>query len=76
MGWKVYPLVVIIADARATTHIFSMEITGKTFKIHKLSLKYTFEVINVIAIQHDVSIILHKMRIENNEPLPIDTQLP
>lgn len=30
----------------------------------------------VIVIQYAMSIILHKMRIENNEPLPKDTQLP
>ena len=30
----------------------------------------------VIAIQYAMSIILHKMRIENNKPLPTDKQPP
>ena len=40
-----------------------------------VSGKYLGE-INVITIQYAMCIILHKRRIENNEPLPIDTQLP
>ena len=32
----------------------------------------TFSEINIIAIQHVMFIILHKRRLENNEPLPID----
>ena len=42
----------------------------------KQSIKYTFEENNVIVIQYDKSIILHKRRIESNEPLPIDKQPP
>ena len=75
-GWKVDLLVVITTGARAATHIPSMVSIITTLKIPKLSIKYTFEVINVIAIQHIMSKILHKGRIENNKPLPIDTQLP
>ena len=75
-GWKVDPLIIITTSARATTHIPSMENIETTFKIPKLSIKYTFVAINIIAIQHVVSIILHKRRIENNKPLPINTQLP
>jgi hypothetical protein len=53
-----------------------MENIETTFKIPKQSIKNTFEAINVIAIQYAMSIILHKRRIENNEPIPLDTQLP
>ena len=76
IGWKVDPLIIIRAGARAATHIPYVDNIETTFKILKLNIKYTFEAINVIAIQHAMSIILHKRRIENNEPLPINTQLP
>ena len=72
-GWKIDPLIVITAGARAATHIPSMDNIETTFKIPKQSIKNAFEAINVIAIQHAMSIILHKRRIENNEPIPLDT---
>ena len=75
-GWKIDPLIVITAGARAATHIPSMDNIETTFKTPKQSIKNTFEAINVIAIQYAMSIILHKRRIENNEPIPLDTQLP
>ena len=75
-GWKIDPLIVITAGARAATHIPSMDSIETTFKTPKQSIKNTFEAINVIAIQYAMSIILHKRRIENNEPIPLDTQLP
>jgi hypothetical protein len=75
-GWKIDPLVVITAGARATTHTPSMKSILTIFKIPMMNIKHTFEEINVIAIQYAMSIILHKRRIENNEPLPTDTQPP
>ena len=45
-------------------------------QISKINIKHTFEEINVVAVQYAMSIILHKRRIENNEPLPRDTQPP
>ena len=69
------PLIVMTGGARAATHTHSMESIEITFKIPKLSIKYTFEEINV-TIQYAMSKILDKRRIENNEPLPINTQLP
>ena len=71
-GWNVEPLIVITAGAKATTHIPSMKILEEKFKIPKKIIRQTFTEINTIAIQHAMSIILHKMRLENNEPLPID----
>ena len=71
-GWNVEPLIVITAGARATTHIPSMKILEEKFKIPKETIRQTFIDINTIAIQHAMSIILHKRRLENNETLPID----
>ena len=71
-GWIVEPLMVITTCARATTHIFSMKILEEKFKIPEKTIRQTFSEINTIAIQHAMSIILHKRRLENNEPLPID----
>ena len=72
IGWNVEPLIVITAGARATTHTPSIKILEEKFKIPKETLKQTFIDINTIAIQHAMSIILHKRRLENNEPLLVD----
>jgi hypothetical protein len=69
-GWKVDPLIVITAGARATTHIPSMKLLADNFKIPWLTIKNTFKNINTIAIQYAMSILLHKRRIENHQPLP------
>ena len=58
--------------ARATTHTPSMKILEEKFKIPKETIRQTFIDINTIAIQHAMSIILHKKILENNEPLPVD----
>ena len=68
-GWNVEPLIVIIVGARATTHISSMKILEEKLKIPKKTIRQTFSEINTIAIQHAISIILHKRRLKNNEPL-------
>ena len=70
--WNVKPLIVIIAGAIATTHIPSMKILEEKFKIPEKTIRQAFSEINTIAIQHAMSIILQKKRLENNEPLPVD----
>jgi hypothetical protein len=72
LGWKVDPLIVITAGARGTTHTPSIKILETNFKIPETNIKHTFKEINTIAIQHARSIILHKRKIENNQPLPLD----
>ena len=74
--WKIDPLIVITAGARAATHTPSMKSIETIFKIPKINIKHTFEEIYVIALQYAMPIILHKRRIENNEPLPTNTQPP
>jgi hypothetical protein len=49
-----------------------MELLETKLKIPKTTIKHTFKEINTIAIQHAGSIILHKRKIENNQPLPLD----
>ena len=71
-GWNVEPLIVITAGAKATTHILSMKILEEKFKIPEKTIRQTFSEINTIAIQHAMSTILHKKRLENNEPLLIN----
>ena len=70
--WNVESLIVITASTRATTHISSMKILEEKFKILKKTIRQTFSEINTIAIQHAMYIILHKKRLENNEPLQVD----
>ena len=65
-----------MARARVATHFPSMENIETKIKIPKLSIKHTFEEINTIAIHYAMFINLHKRRIENNEPLPIDPLPP
>jgi len=69
-GWNVDPLIAITAGARGTTHTFSMKLLETKFELPKSALKHTFKIINTIAIQYAGSIILHKRKIENNQPLP------
>ena len=65
-----------MVGARVATQTPYMKNIETIFKIPKINIKHTFEEINVIAIQYAMSIILHKRRIENNEPLPTGTQPP
>jgi hypothetical protein len=64
LGWIVAPLIVISTGVRGTTHIPSIN------KFKEALIKTTLTNINTIAIQHLTSIILHKRRLENNQPLP------
>ena len=70
LGWKVAPLLVISAGVRGTIHIPSIKQLNNTYKFSETLIKSTFTNINTIAIQHLTSIILHKRRLENNQPLP------
>jgi hypothetical protein len=76
IGWKIDPLIVITAGARATAHITSMKTLESKFKIPMASIKTTFKNINTIAIQYAMSILLHKRRIENHQPLPHNPNPP
>jgi hypothetical protein len=69
-GWNVAPLIVITTGARATTHIPSIKHLRTIFKIPEIRIKQAFTNINIIAIHHAMSILLHKRRIENNQTLP------
>ena len=69
-GWRVDPLIVITAGARGTTHVPSMKQLLTNFQLTENAVKNTFEAINTSAIQYDGSILLHKRRIENNQPIP------
>ena len=75
-GWKVDPLIVITSGARATTHIPSMKLLVDNFNIPMTTIKNTFKNINAIAIQYAMSILLHKRRIENHQPLPVTLDPP
>jgi hypothetical protein len=75
-GWKIKPLIVITAGARATAHIPSMKILEENLKIPMATIKNTFKNINTIAIQYAMSILLHKRRIENHQPLPQNLDPP
>ena len=70
LGWKIDPLIVITAGARAATHIPSMKLLEDKFKLPMPSIRTTFKNINTIAIQYAMSILLHKRRLENHQPLP------
>jgi len=68
--WIVDPLIVITTGARGTTHTPSIKFIETKLKLPKTALTHTFKAFNTIAIQHARSIILHKRKIENNQPLP------
>jgi hypothetical protein len=70
LGWKVAPFLVISTGAKGTTRDPSIQTLKTTYKFKKSKIKETLININTIAIQHLSSIILHKRRLENNQPLP------
>jgi ribonuclease HI len=70
LGWKVAPIIIITAGARGTTHIPSITQLHTTDKYKKSIIKNTLINVNTIAIQYLTSIILHKCRLENHQPLP------
>jgi len=63
-------LIVITTGARGTTYTLSIKLLATKFKLPEATLKNIFKTINTIAIQFASSIILHKRKIENNQPLP------
>ena len=67
---------VIIVGVRATTYIPSMTLLNENLKIPKLAIKQACININNIAIHHAISILLHKSRLKNNQPLPNLHNLP
>jgi hypothetical protein len=70
LGWKVAPLIVISTGVCGTTHIPSINNLKRTYKFKEALIKNTLTNINTIAIQYLTSIILHKQRLKNNQPLP------
>jgi hypothetical protein len=53
---------VLVAGARATTHIPSMK--SLEIKLPIMKIKSTFKQINIIATQYAHSILVHKRRLE------------
>jgi hypothetical protein len=68
-GWNVAPLMVLAAGARATTHIPSMKELETKLKLPTTIIRNTFKQINIIAIQYAHSILVHKRRLENRQPI-------
>ena len=54
------------------THAPSINVFEQISKIPETTIEHTFKDINTIAIQHAGSIILHKRKINYNQPLPLD----
>jgi hypothetical protein len=60
---------VLASGARATTHIPSMQELETKLKLPTTQIRNTFKQINVIATQYAHSILVHKRRIENRQPI-------
>ena len=67
-SWNAPNLIVITAGARSTTHKPSIQKIKETFQIPENTITNALININTIAIHHLTSIILHKRRLENNQP--------
>ena len=68
-GWIVAPLIVLASGARATTHIPSMKALETQLKLPTTQIKNTFKQLNIIATQYAHSILIHKRRLENKQPI-------
>ena len=75
-GWNVLDIMIITVGARSTTHKPSIQKIKETFEIPKTDIINTLIYINTIAIHHLTFIILHKRRLENNQPLSIPYNPP
>ena len=75
IGWNVAPLMVLIAGARATTHIPSMKKLKAKLKFIVTKFKSISNQIKTIATQYAHSILVHKQRLENCQ-FVIDLQDP
>ena len=69
MGWKVAPVMVLVAGARTTTHIPSMKNLETTLKLPLIKIKNTFQQINIIATQYAHLILVHRQKLENRQPV-------
>ena len=69
-GWNVDPLIVLVAGARATTFKPSTTSLEDNLNISLEQTKKAFTVINTIAIQYAMKILLTKRKLENNQILP------
>ena len=68
-GWNIDPLIVITASVKGTTHSPSISALIKHCNMTKIDIIEIFVNINTIAIRYLTSIILHKRRLKNNQPL-------
>jgi hypothetical protein len=66
---------VLTIETRATTHKSTIILLHDKLHIPKPPIQQTCTNINIIAIHHAMSILLHKQKLENNQPLP-DTHYP
>ena len=69
-GWKIDSFIVITTEARSTTLIYFIKFRKIKLEIPKNAIKHTLKK-NTIAIQHIMSIILHKRRKVLKTILPI-----
>ena len=59
----------INCSARVTTHIPSMKNLETMLKLPFMKIKSTSKQINIIATQYAHSILVHKRRLENQQPI-------
>ena len=76
LGWNVDPLIVLVAGARATTFEPSMTSLDDNFNISLKQMKKTFTIINTIAIQYAMKILLTKRKLETTKHSPISLRTP
>ena len=70
LGWTTPPILILTVGARGTTHIPTFQALHEQLRLPKDEIKSTLTHLNTISIQHFASIILHKRKIEHNQPLP------
>ena len=70
LGWTTPPILILTAGARGTTYTPTFQALHEQLHLPKEAIKSTLLHLNTISIQHLASIILHKRKIEHNQPLP------
>ena len=74
-GWTVPPIFILIAGAKGTTHIPTLQALHEQLHLPQDAIKSTLTHLNTISIQYLTSIILHKRKLEHHQRL-LHTQYP
>jgi hypothetical protein len=70
-GWNVDPLITLTAGARGSTHKNTITELKRAYSLPKDIIEPMVSQLNIISIKYAMNILLFKIKLENNQPLPL-----